>query len=176
MMISTRALRLSASRVAATAPVGLERSKPSVSAAASRCLHVAARPSDLVGNTPLLDLGTVLKDNGVDNGSKLYGKLESLGPCSSVKDRIGRSMIDDAEKKGFITPGKSVLVEPTSGNTGIALAFIAREVRIKLYTSTVYHVLNRNQLMNLTSWTSDCFSLSFSCREATGAFSPCLKP
>lgn len=93
----------------------------------SLCLHVAARPSDLIGNTPLLDLAPILKQHGVDNGSKLYGKLESLGPCSSVKDRLGRSMIDDAEKKGLLTPGKSVLVEPTSGNTGIALAFIARE-------------------------------------------------
>jgi cysteine synthase A len=92
-----------------------------------RSLNVAARPSDLVGSTPLLDLTPYLKAHGVDNDSKLYGKMESLGPCSSVKDRLGRSMIDEAEKAGLITPGKTVLVEPTSGNTGIALAFIARE-------------------------------------------------
>jgi hypothetical protein len=66
-------------------------------------LHVASKPSDLVGNTPLLDLGNILKAHGVDNGSRLYGKLESLGPCSSVKDRIGRSMIDEAEKQGLST-------------------------------------------------------------------------
>ncbi|KAL7570684.1 hypothetical protein ACA910_014953 [Epithemia clementina (nom. ined.)] len=92
-----------------------------------RGLHVASRPSDLVGNTPLLDLGNMLKSHNITNGCKLYGKMESLGPCSSVKDRLGRSMIDDAEAKGLITPGKTTLVEPTSGNTGIAMAFIARE-------------------------------------------------
>ena len=136
-------------RIAATASVRIfGSSKPSVSAIRHasplastlldapppqrqnrRPLNVAARPSDLVGNTPLIDLRKILQSRGVDvsNGVKLYGKLESLGPCSSVKDRLGRSMIDDAEAKGLITPGESVLVEPTSGNTGIALAFIARE-------------------------------------------------
>ena len=90
-----------------------------------RTLRVAARPSDLVGQTPLLDLSSLLKKDGIDN-VRLFGKMESLGPCSSVKDRL-RSMIDEAERQGLITPGKTVLVEPTSGNTGIALAFIARE-------------------------------------------------
>jgi cysteine synthase A len=100
---------------------------PSYRYAVHRGLRVAARPSDLVGKTPLLDLTPYLVKNGVTNNCKLYGKMESLGPCSSVKDRLGRSMIDDAESKGLITPGKTTLVEPTSGNTGIALAFIARE-------------------------------------------------
>jgi cysteine synthase A len=92
-------------------------------------MHVAAQPSDLVGNTPLIDLSKILTAHGIDtsNNTQLLGKMESLGPCSSVKDRIGKYMIDDAEKKGLITPGKTTLVEPTSGNTGIALAFIARE-------------------------------------------------
>eukprot|EP00934_Nitzschia_sp_Nitz4_P001830 Nitzschia sp. Nitz4//scaffold261_size27179//6224//7674//NITZ4_008206-RA/size27179-augustus-gene-0.22-mRNA-1//-1//CDS//3329544708//1830//frame0 len=105
-----------------------KQSVPAATAAVSqRFLNVAARPSDLVGNTPLLDLTRFLEAHGIDNGCKLYGKMESLGPCSSVKDRLGRSMIDEAEKQGLITPGKTTLVEPTSGNTGIALAFIARE-------------------------------------------------
>lgn len=89
-------------------------------------MNVASRPSDLIGNTPLLDLTKVLGDQH-GSTTKLYAKLESLGPCSSVKDRLGRSMIDAGEAQGVLTPGKSVLVEPTSGNTGIALAFIARE-------------------------------------------------
>jgi len=93
-----------------------------------RMLRVAARPSELVGGTPLLDMTPFLKSHtDSSNSCKLYGKMESLGPCSSVKDRLGKSMIDEAEKQGLITPGKTVLVEPTSGNTGIALAFIARE-------------------------------------------------
>jgi cysteine synthase len=91
---------------------------------------IAQRPSDLIGNTPLLSLDNILKNHGIDVDGQnvhLLGKLESLGPCSSVKDRLGKSMLDAAEKDGIITPGVTTLVEPTSGNTGIALAFLARE-------------------------------------------------
>ena len=76
--------------------------------------------TDLVGGTPLVRLSRLSEGTG----ATILGKLESANPAGSVKDRIGLAMIEAAERDGILTPGESVIVEPTSGNTGIALAFV----------------------------------------------------
>lgn len=79
--------------------------------------------TETIGDTPLVRLDKFAKEKGV--GANLLAKLEFFNPIASVKDRIGVAMIESLEAQGKITPGKTVLVEPTSGNTGIALAFAA---------------------------------------------------
>ncbi len=84
--------------------------------------RIAKKLTDLIGNTPLLELGNFNREH--NTLATIIGKLEYFNPGGSVKDRIGHSMIEDAEQKGLLNK-ESILIEPTSGNTGIALAFIA---------------------------------------------------
>jgi cysteine synthase A len=83
---------------------------------------IARSLAELIGNTPLLDMSRLMETLGVQ--ARLLAKLEYLNPAGSVKDRIGLAMIDDAERSGLLKPG-SVIIEPTSGNTGIGLASVA---------------------------------------------------
>lgn len=85
--------------------------------------RVYASITETIGNTPLVRLDKLAREKGVK--ATILAKLEFFNPIASVKDRIGVAMIEALEAEGRITPGKTVLVEPTSGNTGIALAFAA---------------------------------------------------
>lgn len=84
-------------------------------------MKIASSVTDLIGGTPLVRLNRVVGDCH----ATILGKLESANPGNSVKDRIGLAMIEAAEKAGDLVPGQSTIVEPTSGNTGIALALVA---------------------------------------------------
>ncbi len=85
--------------------------------------RIAECLTDLIGNTPLLKLGKYAESRGLSD-TRLLAKLEYFNPAGSVKDRIGYAMIQDAENRGVLHPGGTI-IEPTSGNTGIALAFVA---------------------------------------------------
>ena len=107
--------------------------------------HIYPSADQLIGHTPLLELTHLEKKYGLK--ARLLGKLEYLNPAGSVKDRIARAMIDDAEAKGLLKPG-SVIIEPTSGNTGIGLASVAaaRGYRVIIVMPETMSV-ERRQLM-----------------------------
>jgi cysteine synthase A len=102
--------------------------------------------TDLIGRTPLLELRKIAAKHGLS--AKIIAKLEYFNPAGSVKDRIAKSMIDQAEAKGRLKPGVSVIIEPTSGNAGIGLASVAasRGYRIILTMPETMSVERRNLL------------------------------
>ena len=84
---------------------------------------IAKQLTELIGNTPVLELNKFSKGKGIE--TPLIAKLEYFNPGGSVKDRIALAMVEDAEKRGVIKPGATI-IEPTSGNTGVGLALVSR--------------------------------------------------
>ena len=107
--------------------------------------NIYSRADQLIGKTPLLELTHIEREIGLE--ARILAKLEYFNPAGSVKDRIAKAMIDDAEQKGLLKPG-SVIIEPTSGNTGIGLASVAaaRGYRI-LIVMPETRSIERRQLM-----------------------------
>ncbi|MGV8134490.1 MAG: cysteine synthase A [Mangrovibacterium sp.] len=109
---------------------------------------IASNLTDLIGNTPLLELSNFNKKNQLE--ATIIAKLEYFNPAGSVKDRIGFAMIEAAEKQGLLKKG-SVIIEPTSGNTGIALAFVAaaKGYRLIITLPETFSIERRNLLRAL---------------------------
>lgn len=108
-------------------------------------MRVYRKITDLIGGTPILELTNYEKANELN--AKIYAKLEYFNPAGSVKDRIAKAMLDDAEEKGLLKPG-AVIIEPTSGNTGIGLASVAasRGYKVILTMPETMSVERRNLL------------------------------
>ena len=108
-------------------------------------MKIYEKITDLIGGTPLLELTNYVKERGL--GATIVGKLEYFNPAGSVKDRVAKAMIDDAEAKGLLKPD-SVIIEPTSGNTGIGLSAVAssRGYKVILTMPETMSVERRNLL------------------------------
>lgn len=105
--------------------------------------------SDLIGNTPLVELTHIEEKEGLD--ASVVAKVEFFNPAGSVKDRIAKKMIEDAEKKGLIKPG-ATLIEPTSGNTGIGLSAVVLNRKLNTSKNKIKlqnKIINRWNIMPL---------------------------
>lgn len=87
-------------------------------------MKIAKNMTDLIGNTPMLELNRFMAATGTNTGARILAKLEYFNPAGSVKDRVGYAMVIDAEKSGLLRPGGTI-IEPTSGNTGVGIAMTA---------------------------------------------------
>lgn len=110
---------------------------------------IAKQLTDLIGNTPLLELNRYIKFKELP--ARIIAKLEYFNPAGSVKDRVAFAMIEEAEKQGKLIPGKSTIIEPTSGNTGVGLAFVSavKGYKITLTMPETMSIERRNLLKAL---------------------------
>jgi cysteine synthase (EC 2.5.1.47) len=131
---------------------------------------IAQRLTDLVGNTPLLELNNYSRSK--DLKAHVIVKLEYFNPAGSVKDRVALAMIEDAEAKGLLKPGATI-IEPTSGNTGVGLAFVAAAKGYKLIFDYAGHYEHGAPQLAESPWGGAC--LDFRCGRHERRYGVCRR-